>query len=271
MPRILGESREGEISIRRRRGINVIEAPIYYKVLAENNRATRLDAITTPGLPQVGITNSVTLGMCVAKDAVRDVENPRLWYVTATFSTEVQEGFATIGGQLQHGNPTTWVPIAELNFERYDKVFVRDWSGTLYCNSKKQPFADGLTIPMPVTRMDFFQFEPISLSYRQIAERNGTMNNAVFAQVAAKKLACYVTRAVVGNWYGFRCWMVEYSVLHMHGNTTWQHERLDVTLDGVPLNGSGTETPNTLPAVLKFDAPLKPVDFSEFIRLPEVP
>lgn len=270
MPQLLGEAREGQISVRRSRGINVVEAPIYYTVLCESKQQTRLDVLATPGLPQVGITKSVTLGMCQTKEAIRRVDNPRLWDVVCVFSTEVQEGFATINGQLQQGNPTSWVPIAEKHTETYDKTFIRDYSGNLYVNSLKQPFPDRLTIPIPVSRWEFFQFEPISLNYRQIDERNGITNNAKFLQIDPYKLALTVNHAVVGNWYGFRCWMVEYSIRHILAGQTWKHEVFDVATDGTNLNGSGGVSTTGYPAVLQFDK-LKPVDFSIVIRLTEAP
>jgi len=289
MPRVLGEAREGSVMIRRRRGLNVVEAPMHYIVQAESNSAQRIEVEMTPGLPLVGVTQSISLGMCVSKEAVRRSENPKIWDVTCVFSTEAEESITNVqGGSSNHGgSPTAWVPIAQLNFEKYQARFTRDYNNKLYCNSANEPIQDGLMIPLNIIRWDFFQFEVPTLTYLEISGRNDVVNEVQFLSFAPKTLLLTVNSATLGNYYGVRCWLIEYSLRYRSGTLNaavpggvvpvprdWRLEVLDVgqgiSADypaGSPLDGlGGIRSAFSYPAIIQFDI-YKPVDISTFIRL----
>ena len=213
----MGEKRQGEVTIRRVRGRNVIEGPIYYRVIATNKFESRLSICQTPGLPIVGLTISLSLGLCKSKHAVRHPLQPLEYEVICVFSSEVEEGTDPSTQQSGSGgsaDPTTWIPIAEGSFEDYEELFVYDRSEPprLFKNTAHQRFAEKISLPMTIVRWDFFQFEPATLTLAQIADRNDTVNASPIFGAATKTLLLKLNKWTLGYYYTTRCWLIEYTL-----------------------------------------------------------
>lgn len=284
MPSIIGntEGREGRVSITRSNGRNTVRNIFYYDVLADDATQSRDQIVQAPGLPRVGLSTDAIYGGCVGLQATRDPLKSTLWHIEVEWSTEAEEG------NQQQGDPLTWIPEAEIQFEVFDEVVRKDKSGTpkLFVNSAKSAFETGLTIPKTILRRDFFQFEPISTTIDTIEDRNNKVNTSTYLGRAAKTLLLQVRGAKIGRYYGLRCWLVDYSMKYKAD--TWTLKMLDVGysyLDGSNnrkpymdddnmtivlggLNGSGAKvaTQNTDPSELSFER-YETTDFSTFIRL----
>lgn len=287
MPTLIGEAREGSISIVRNNGRNTVRTPFSFIVEADADDQDRLDVLACPGLPTVGLTVSANYGICIGKKGTRRPDALRIWDVECEFSTEAEEG--TDPQTPQQGDPTQWIPVAELQFEVLDEVVRKDKSGTpkLFVNSAKQAFETGLTIPKTILRRDFFQFEPISTTIDDIEDRNNKVNDATYLGRAEKTLLLQIRGAKLGFYYGQRCWLVDYSMKYKED--TWTLKMLDVGysyLDGSNnrkpyyddddqtiilggLNGSGGKvaSQNTDPAELSFER-YETLGFSTFLRFP---
>ena len=279
---IRGEKRVGDIRIRSKGGLPIIEETWEYLVTADSViESNRLDVATLDGLPVVNVSTSTSgLTICRSKSAVRRDENALMWDVTCEFSSEVDEGSQT---QDPESDPNVWVPIYETKFERLQEIVTRDVNGTPIANSAGQPFQTGLTISRFIPVWEFYQFEPASVTDEDVIERNETLNDATFKGRAAETLLLTVLTSVVGFYYGSRRRLTKYSL--KYNDRTWTHKRLDVGtvyLDtGVlkpyldndgnvmlgGLNGSGARvTAGNDPAVLEFDI-YPTTTFTSFLRL----
>jgi hypothetical protein len=276
----LGEKREGDISIRSSGGIPVIDETYVFLVESDSKTNSRFVISQTSGLPVVGVTpSSFGLTVCKTKGAVRREDNPLLWDVTCTFSSEVEEGQ---GNQETEEDPTEWIPIYETKFERRQVVVVRDFAGTAVANSAGQPFENGLTVSRFLPVWEFFQFEPATVSDETVIGRNEVVNTSTFRGRAAKTLLCNVVSSQIGVYYGLPLRFARYRLVYDY--MTWRHKRLDVGTvyksgsDLLPytdkegnvilggLNGSGAKvTVGTAPSILQFDM-YSDVDFNSFLR-----
>ena len=87
---VLGEKRDGEARIRSSGGIPTLEETYSFIVEADDKNNSRINILSTPGLPIVGVTRSAFgFTVCKTKSAVRREEKPTLWDVTCEFSSEV--------------------------------------------------------------------------------------------------------------------------------------------------------------------------------------
>jgi len=279
---IRGEKRVGDIRIRSKGGLPVIEETWEYLVTAASvSESNRLDVVTLDGLPVVNVSTSTSgLTICRSKSAVRRDENALMWDVTCEFSSEVDEGSQT---QDPESDPNAWVPIYETKFERLQEIVTKDVNGTPIANSAGQPFQTGLTISRFIPVWEFYQFEPESVTDEDVIERNETLNDATFKGRAAETLLLTVLTSVVGFYYGSRRRLTKYSL--KYNDRTWTHKRLDVgtvyldtgalkpyldssgnvMLGG--LNGSGAKvTAGSDPSVLEFDI-YPTTTFTSFLRL----
>jgi len=266
---ILGEKREGDTRIRSKGGIPVLEETYVFLVESDNKTNSRLNILSTSGLPVVGVTVSAFgYTVCQTKDAKRRRENPLLWDVTCEFSSEVEERQGT---QDPTNDPETWIPVYETKFERYEQLVTRDVNGDPVVNSVGDPFPNGLTIGRYVPVWEFFQFEASSLTDFQMVERVETVNSGTFKGGAAKTWLLTLLSSVNGYYYGSRRRLNQYSL--KYNASKWTHKRLDVGeryIDGAlgklpylshddedavviegPLNGAGGKA--AVPAILEFD------------------
>jgi len=277
---VLGEKREGDISIRSSGGIPVIDETYVFLVESDSKTNSRFVISQTSGLPVVGVTvSSFGLTVCKSKVAVRREDNPLLWDVTCTFSSEVEEGQ---GNQETEEDPTEWTPIYETKFERRQVVVTVDKDGDPVATSAGTPFTNGMTTSRFLPVWEFFQFEPATVSDETVIGRNEVVNTSTFRGRAAKTLLCTVLSSQIGFYYGLPLRFTRYRLVYDKYN--WRHKRLDADtwyiaagvrtpyVDSAgnvilgPLNGSGGQVSvGSPPAVLSFDM-YEDVDFNSFLR-----
>lgn len=265
---IIGEKRAGEGRIRSSGGVAIFEETYEYLVKSDNKENSRINIITTPGLPVVNVTQSAFgFTICKTKDATRREENPLYWDVTCEFSSEVDERQS---GQDPETDPTEWLPIYETKFERLQEVVTKDLDDDAIANSAGQPYETGLTISRFIPVWEFYQFEAASITDEQVIDRNEVINSTTFKGRAAETLLLSVMSSVVGFYYGSRRRLTQYSL--KYNSRKWTHKRLDVGtvyLSGgvhLPylddegnmmlgaLDGAGAKQPvGTAPAVREFD------------------
>lgn len=278
------QKREGGATVSSSGGMPVLNETYHYIVQTNNKDTTRLNVLySTPNLPRAGVSVSAYgLAVCRSVDAVRRRDNPYIWDVTATYSSEVEEGQDS---QDPNTTPTEWVPLYETKFERLQEVVTKDQSDVAVANSAGQPFQTGLTIGRFIPVWEFFQFEPATVTDEQILERNETVNDDTFKGRDAKSLLLTVISSKIGFYYGNRLRLTNYSL--KYNSKLWTHKRLDVGTvfndggerkpylddDGKTvilggLNGSGAKVAvGDPPAVLEFDV-YPQIAFDEFLRLP---
>lgn len=276
---LLGLARKGDVNIRSKSGIPIVEETYYYKVLSDVQNEAYLNVTGTAGLPVVGVTVSPgNVGRCNSKSATNDPVNTRLWHVTCTFTSEVED---KQGNFDPASNPVTWIPIYETKFERLQEVVTVDKDGDAIANSAGQPFPSGMTVTRLIPIWEFFQFEAATVTDEQIIDRNETVNNATFKGKPEKTLLLTVNSSVIGFYYGIALRLTQYSIRYNKDN--WTHKRLDVgeayldggvlkpyLIDGKlvmgPLDGSGGKANDgDPPAILEFDR-YTPISFS-FLRI----
>lgn len=221
---IIGEARQGSISIRSSQGVPVIDETYVFKVKSDTKNNSRFNVSQTPGLPVVGQTvSSHGLTVCRGKSCERDENNPLYWTVTCTFSSEVEEGQ---NANDPNSPPTEWVPVYETKFERQQRVVTKDKAGAAVVNSAGWKFPVGLTIGRFIPIWEFFQFEPATVTDETIIDRNEVVNSDSFRGRAANTLLCTVMSSTIGFYYGQFLRFTRYSLKYDSEN--WKHKRLDV-------------------------------------------
>jgi hypothetical protein len=275
------EKREGNGSITTSGGMPVLNETYSFIVESNNKFASRLEILLgTPGLPIPGQTVSAYgFAICKGTDATRRSENPFIWDVSCTFSSEVDEGQ---NNQDPQTDPSAWTPIYETKFERLQEVVTKDQDGDAVANSAGQPFQTGLTVGRFIPVWEFYQFEPATVDDETLIARNETVNNAIFKGRAVKSLLLTILNSKVGFYYGQRRRLTQYCL--RYNAKLWTHKRLDVGTvyksgaTHVPytdtegnvmlggLNGSGGKVAvGDPPAVLEFD--LYPSISFSFLRV----
>lgn len=277
---VIGEARAGQASIRSAGGIPTLDETYHFLVKAESKLTSRINVLTTPGLPVTGRTVSAFgFSVCKSKSATRREDQPLYWDVTCEFSSEVEESQSE---QDPERDPTEWVPIYETKFERLEEIVTRDVDGTAIANSAGQPFENGLVRPRFIPVWEFFQFEPASVTDETIIGRNETVNSGTFKGRPAKTLLLTIMSSTIGFYYGAPRRLTQYSIKYNVRN--WRQKRLDVGTvfkDGSifrpytdnsgnvilgGLNGSGAKVAvGAAPAVLEFDQ-YPSLNFSSFLR-----
>ena len=278
---LIGQKRTGGASVRKNGKRLVYEENYEYLVRTDSVTTTRYAVLASSATPKVNVTvGGGGFTVCTGVDCDRDDDNPTLWHVKATFSSDIQEDTSG-ANENESGDPTVWTPIAELGFETFTEVSFVDANDAPFDNSAGIPFASGIPLVRTLTRYDFEQFEPITTTVDTIADRNEKVNSGTFKGRAAKTLRLQVRSAAIGYYYGYRVWRVSYSLVYKPD--TWVFKVLDVGntyLDGAqllpylddatpgnrifgPLNGSGAKA--TTASVLSFDK-YDDISFS-FLRL----
>lgn len=271
--------RIGSAKIRSNKGTPVYECQYSYTVVATAKDEDYLDVLNTSGLPVVGVTVEPSgYAVCTSKSGSRWGDNPKYWDIVCDFSSEIDDSSGSGGDPSS--DPTTWVPLYETKFERYQEVVTRDFSGTAIANSAGQPFPNGMTIGRFLPVWEFFQIEASSVTDATVLARTEVVNSSTFAGCAAKTLLCTVLSSVIGRYYGTLRRLTQYQLKYKYDK--WTHKRLDVGtayLDGSelkayvedgqvingPLDGSGAkQAAGTAPAILEFDM-FNAVSFS-FLR-----
>jgi hypothetical protein len=222
---VRGQKREGSGRIRKSGKKLTYEDTYTYSVVTDDITTTRLQILSAAGIPRVGLTRS-GLGLAVCTDVACDRSpiNPLEWTVTANFSSEVEEDTSG-ANENTSGEPTSWTPIAELNFESYQFYRPFDRQGRPFQNSAGLPFSTALPENRTLIKFDFEQFEPESTKIEDIAERNETINSIRYLNKDPKTLKLTVNRASLGYYYGYKVWRVDYSLIWKP--ETWIYKVLD--------------------------------------------
>lgn len=223
---LIGEKRTGNAAIRKSGQRLVYEEQWEFIVSTDDKNTRRVEVLTSNALPRVGLTLSGGgFAVCSSVDAVRREGNPLIWDATAQFSSEVEED-SSGANESESGNPTAWVPIAELNYETYTEYTFEDRNGDPFVNGAGFPFQTGLPRTRTLTRFDFEQFEPETTTVDQIEARNETVNENSFLNRDAGTLRLVVNSAKIGFYYGFRVWRISYSLVHK--KDTWAYRVYNV-------------------------------------------
>lgn len=229
MPTLIGEKRQGSITIRPgKNGVLVQEQPFYVTVMADYKFQDRVAIIlNTPGMPRFG---QIYAGGLAVKsiNAERDEDDPLRWHVTITASSEVEEDQETRNESSgsPSSNPIEWIPIANVRFEAYDEVLKKDINGKKWVNSAKKPFETGLVRQRRIAMVAFSQFEPASTKLETIMDRCDTINSTEYKGKDEKTLLLNVEGATIGTYSGIRCWRVDYTMRYKED--TWTLFQLDV-------------------------------------------
>lgn len=221
---LLGEQRQGQISIRSSGGVPVLDETYHHLVRADSTTADRMSILATIGVPVPGITvSSSGLALCRSVDAVRRDKQVLYWDVTSQFSSDVDDRQSS---QNPSTDPTAWIPVYETKFERMQENVTKDAAGDAVANSAGQPFENGLIRPRYIPIWELFQFEPASVTDEVVIGRNEVVNDATFRGRLEKTLLCTVMSSVIGYYYGALRRLTRYSL--RYNKQTWIHKRLDV-------------------------------------------
>ncbi len=278
---LLGTARAGGFSLRTSGGLPILDETYTYIVRTTSPTEDYLQVATTAGLPIVNQTISPTgVGICRSKNGNFRKENPTVWDITATFSSEVEDNQSSSDPA---SDPLVWLPVYETRSRKLQEVVTKDKSGASIANSAGQPFDTGLIITRSIPIWDFYQFESFTVTDEQVLERNETVNSIVFKGRAAKTLFCTVVSSVIGFYYGRKMRLTRYQL--EYNSKKWTNKRLDVGTvyksgtDYLPytdkagnvilgaLDGSGgKQAVGTAPAVREFDQ-FEEKRFQDFLRI----
>jgi hypothetical protein len=215
---LIGERREGNSGGFRKQGANLIYVHrATLLVYSDDRYENKINVLTTLGLPIVGQSYGGFVGTCVSKDCDRSEVNPHYWDVKVEFSTGEEEQKQN-PNDPNNPNPTTWIPIYDITFETYQEAATKDNAGAAILNTAGIPFAEPLMRSRVISVLDFYQFEPDSLTLDAIMDRNDTVNSVTFRSIAAWKLNLLVRKATLGTYNNFPCWRIEYQLKYRKDN-----------------------------------------------------
>lgn len=187
--------------------------------------------LATGGLPIVR-SSFITLAngllcVCKSKKADQDKDNRKIWLVKCDFDTEAYKKSEEDGSEeTQTSDPTNWTPIATLGFEEFTEYTSKDLDDNPYQNSAGEPFASGLPVKRYITVWNFTQYEPASVTYTTITDRNGKSNSASFKGYPAKTWLCLIRNAELGRKNGYEAWKIDYTLKYKASK--WIHNVLDI-------------------------------------------
>ena len=276
---LLGQKRNGSASVRKNGKRLVYEESYSYIVQTDDINTSRYSVLSSNAVPKVNVTiGGGGFSVCNSVEANRREENPLVWDVEATFSSDIEEDTSG-ANENESGDPTAWTPVAELGFETFTEISFTDASDNPFDNSANYVFPNGIPLTRTLIKYEFEQFEPITTTIDTIADRNETVNSGTFNGRSAKTLRLQVRKASIGYYYGFRVWRIAYALTYKPD--TWQFKVADVGpwyLDGSDrkdfvsadgsriignLNGSGAAA--TTASILSFDK-YEAISFS-FLRI----
>lgn len=210
-------TREGGVRCTYNEGVIDREEDWHFNVRSDQVDVNRNDVLyNTPGLPLIGVTISNGM-LCKGGDAERDPGDAKLWRVSLTFSTSVDQNDANNNTAQQQGDPTLWVPVRRLMWETKEEISQTDANGNPILNTAGQPFEGGIVKRRYLPAWEFVQWEPLSVTDLQILERMSVVNNGTWPPTngkPAKTWQCRVLDSVVGFYSGYRCRMTTYRVVY---------------------------------------------------------
>lgn len=214
---LMTEGREGDVTLGYQNKQLVVNETYNYKIRVSVSGGTtyldvdRADILNTVGLPIPRLSASPSgMGTCTNTSATRDPQNVSIWNVKATFSSSVEDNSSD--GDVTT-DPTTWIPLRETYLEPFDVTLFKATNDKPLVNGAAIPFASAPTIPKDNIRWDFAQFENISVTDEDIADRNNKINNAIYKTRAKHTLLLKVRSSVVGRYYGSLRRLTEYSLV----------------------------------------------------------
>ncbi len=257
----------------------VYEETRSYVVISDALNEPSLTVLSTSGLPVVMITTiSGTSGQCVCTNLnpIQSDQDPHVWIVEATFSTDV-EGQET----SDNPDPTTWVPVYQGKFDFFQEPLYKDFSDPPkpYLNSAGDKFPEPLIYRRPILVYEFYQIEVSTITDIEIGQRNDRINSEIFRDWPARTLKVQVMGFERGFFYGYNAVKIDYQVAY--NEEEWLNRPLDVgyayktsaggarvSSDAVVwLNSDGTKKADsaTEPDALEFMG-YKEIDFNDFLR-----
>ena len=196
---------------------------VTFLVVSDDKFARREEILLfTSNAPIVGLAYGPLGLRCISKSVERLEENALYWEMTCEFDS-ARDDFENDPenptdpenpGQ-PNPDPETWISIVNwnLSLESFQTVW-RDWDNEWYANT-----AGELITPLPTWQRtlcsaEFTQFESSSLSLQEIADRNNTINNAIFKGFPIHCLLLHVLNAEKGEYNGFKTWKVTYKLTY---------------------------------------------------------
>lgn len=223
---IIGERRGGSGGIRLSgKNIEFVETRIYLIDGGDKNQ-TRIDILSTSGLPIVGTTVLSTGAICSSKQAERLEINPRYWEVTCEFATSVNDQSQSDPNN-PNPDPTTWVPIYKISYENDQEPRIKwvDAAGKSHplVNSASQAFSSPLMKLRKIGVFRFYQYESDSLSEQTIMDRAGKVNAGSFKGFPKWSLLLDVIDSERGYYNGYPARKVDYELRYKKGwaPSTW--------------------------------------------------
>lgn len=175
--------------------------------------STRMKILYDNGglLPLPGITVLTDGSICMGLEAERHEKNPRYWEVTAEFGENETKQKAP-GGDNPNPNPTTWIPVWELDYKVEDFFDVVDARGLIYRNSLGKPFDGGLRRGKMIACWSFFQYEQDILTEDQVTARNEICNAFDFKGFKKHTLLLVVKGSARGIYNGYPARRIDYEI-----------------------------------------------------------
>lgn len=201
-----------------KKGFLVAQETYEFWLTTDSDSPSRASMLGTPGMP-IPYSTISEFGICISTDMKQQKENRRLWKVTCVFNSDIDES----SGAKHATDPETWIPLRETFLEPYQEVEFVDKDGKAYTNGAKVPFASAPPVDKDNIRWDFFQIEPLTVTDDMIADRNNTINSAIYKTRPKHTLLLKIRRSVIGIYYGIRRRLTEYSIIYKASN--W-HEKM---------------------------------------------
>lgn len=223
---LIGEKRDGDISISSgTNGQVVIEETFNYIVKTNDITADRLSVAQFSALPVVGLTRSSSgVAICKTKTCSRRQDNPYLWDVVCTFSSDAQQDDSSDVQNPTTSDPTSWVPIRETMYERITVPYqYEDVNGTKLVNTADQPFSNPLIVGKHIPIWEFTQFESPDVTDEEMLDRHETVNGSQWKNFEAYTMLCLVVSSVIGLYYGRRIRQTRYRLKYKKFNFGWRH------------------------------------------------
>jgi hypothetical protein len=283
MPSVICNKIEGQITTRRKSdGTVAIDQDWHFRIQADSydqNRETVLHG--TSGVPEYGVIYGPLALQLVGAEGTRMQEHSLLWDCVYHLSNSVDDAENTnqSTGAPQTGDPTLWVPVVELGFEEYEEVFRSsltidaderhpDLGGTdplgynaiAWTNSAAIPYDTGFSMRKRIITRTFTQYEKAvgsgAVTIDQIESRDDTLNKSVFLGRPKRTVKLNVLKAVLGFYYGVRCWRVDYQLSYKKND--WRIKQHDVSWEYVD--------PAVHPSGLDAESPPSDIKYIAFKR-----
>ncbi len=278
MPSVICNKIEGQIVTRRKSdGSVAIEQDWHFRIQADSYDQSRETVLHgTAGVPQFGTVYGPYALQLVGAEGTRMQEHSLFWDCVYHLSNSVEDAENTnqSTGLPQTGDPTLWIPVAEIRFEEYDEAHrssleidpderhpdiggtdTTGYNARAWTNSAATPYESGLIIRKRIITREFTQYEKAvgvsAVTIDQIENRDDTLNKSVFLGRPKRTLKLNVNGATLGFYYGIRCWRIDYQLSYKKDD--WRIKKEDAGWEYVDATvhpgGINSESP---PADIKY-------------------